>query len=327
MRVAVAVPCTDRKRGGAASLPARFRSVDASFPIEGRAERWASKLVAERASGEVLPLRDLYVGPGWTASIDLVGTLHERLEGSTDALVVSAGLGLQSLNPLLPGWPRYSATFATGHPDSIAGPTEDPSRAARKWWSLLSAQDQLGGGSFRGLAGTHDAVLVVASTPYLRAVADDLVAAAAAGLRVVAYTSSKLRLDALERFLVRFDARARRVAPASDARATADFVAYVARRIGADSLDVAAAQRFVERVLADHTAPSRPRGEPASSDEVREFIAEALTSDPAARKGPLLRRWRDAGRAFEQRRFGELYEEVRSSLAAASGAGPGGGRP
>lgn len=327
MRVAVAVPCTDRKRGGGAAPSVRLRSVDVSLPPEERAERWVGQLAAERASGEVLPLRQLYVGPGWTASVDLIATLDASLEGGVNALVVSAGLGLQSLSSPLPDWPRYSATFTAGHPDSVAGPMADASRAAGRWWSLLSAQALLGGGSFRGLAGTHDVVLVVASAPYLRAVADDLAAAAAAGLRVVAYSASTLRLDALDPFLVRFDARARRVAPASDARATADFVAFVSQQIGADSLDVVTAQRFVDRVLADHTAPSRPRGESARPDEVREFIAEALASDPAARKGPLLRRWRDAGRAFEQRRFGALYEEVRTSLAASSGSGAGGDRP
>lgn len=326
MRVAVAVPCTDRKRGGGAAHSVHLRSIDTSLALEERAERWTVQLAAERASGRVMPLTDLYVGPGWTASIDLVATLDATLGGDVDALVVSAGLGLQSLAPRLPGWPRYSATFTAGHPDSVAGPTDDVSRAAARWWSLLSAYVQLGGRSFLGLAGTHDAVLVVASAPYLRAVADDLAAAAAAGLRVVAYTSSKLRLDALEPFLIRFDARARRVAPASDARATADFVAFVAQRMGADSLDVVTAQRFVDRVLTGHMAPNRPRGRPAHPEEVREFIAEALASDPAARKGPLLRRWRDAGRAFEQRRFGALYEEVRSSLVASSGSGAGGDR-
>jgi hypothetical protein len=324
MGIAVAVPCTERKRGGRPSAAASLRTLDAGLQLGRRAEIWADRLVEERAVGENLPLSDLYVGPGWTASTQLVADLQASLESQVEGFVVSAGLGLQRLGDDGPRWPRYSATFTMGNPDSVATMGADPGQVAPAWWSLLEQQAPLGGTSFAALAGTRDRVLVVASVPYLRAVSDDLVAAADAGLRVIIYTSSALRLPALEPFLVRFDARARKVVPASDARASADFVAFVAGCMGEEMFDASAAQRFVESVLDGQPRPVRPRGASSLPDDVRKFIAEELRKNGSVRKGPLLRRWRDGGRAFEQKRFGAIYDEVFRDLRShSSDAGKG----
>jgi hypothetical protein len=187
---------------------------------------------------------------------------------------------------------------------------------ATTWWSLLGAQEPLGSTTFAGLAQTHGAAVIVASTTYLRAVSRDLIDASRKGLQVVVYSGTAEPLGILEPLVVRFDARARSVVPASDARASADFVAYIVTRLAEEALDVRAAQRFVFSLLEGQEPPSRPRGLSASPDEVRAFISEQLANDPSLKKSPLLRRWRDQGRAFEQKRFGELFEEIKRNLYA-----------
>jgi len=317
MRVAVAVPCTDRKRGGHPAPSARLRSVPAALPVDERAAQWVDRLLRERELGSPPPLSELYVGPGWTASMQLVAGVAEALDGCVDGFVISAGLGLQRLDQQGVGWPRYSATFASGHLDSVVADRRFQDQSASTWWSTLGQSAPLGGTTFAEVASSYDAVLVVASARYLRAVARDLAAAACSGLKVVAFAASAPRLSDVDPWLVRIDARARSVVAASDARASADFVAFVARHLGEDLLDIAAARDFVEHTLAGRTAPRRPRGTTAQPEEVRAFIEASLRADPDMRKGPLLRRWRDGGRAFEQKRFGAIYEDVVHDLRVA----------
>lgn len=310
MSVAVAVPCTDRKRGGPPVPAAMLRTIDTGLLIADRAARWVDRLLIERDMGMQSPLANLYVGPGWQASLQLVGTVSDAIDHAAAGYVVSAGLGLQPLGVEGVGWPRYSATFTLGHPDAVIADRRDAGEASTTWWAALGRSVPLGASTFTGLASSHDAVVVVASAAYLRAVREDLVAAARKGLRVVAFTASAAPLGDLEPHLVRLDARARSVVAASDARASADFVAFVARELGQGLLDVGAARGFVERTLEGREAPRRPRGVSAGRDEVRAFIEASLRDDPSVRKGPLLRRWRDGGRAFEQKRFGAIYDEV-----------------
>lgn len=310
MRVAVAVPCTDRKRGGQAMPEAMLRNVSVDLSISERVDQWVDRLLNERDRGVNPPLAELYVGPGWRASMQLVAGVKEAVESGVDGFVISAGLGLQRLDDEVRGWPRYSATFASRHPDSVVVGSRDQQRLATEWWSSLGRSEMLGGTTFVELSSSHDAVVVAASASYLRATAEDLVAAAQSGLRVVAFTASPVGLGDLDSYVIRIDARARSVVTASDARATADFVAFAARRLGEELLDIAAARRFVTGILEGRTAPPRPRGAAARPDEVRSFIEASLRADPELRKAPLLRRWRDEGRAFEQKRFGAIYDEV-----------------
>jgi hypothetical protein len=325
MRIAVAVPCTDRKRGGRPEPEAMLRNVPVDLPVAERAGQWVDQLLRARGRGSHPTLADLYVGPGWTASLQLIAGVTEALRWDGEGLVVSAGLGLQRLGDRAAGWPRYSATFASGHPDSVTISSADPARSSVEWWSMLGRSEALGGTTFAELASSLEAVLVVASAPYLRAASEDLMAAHRRGMKVVAFTSSTQRLDDLDEVLVRIDARARSVVPASDARATADFVAHVATVLREDLLDVTSARAFVERTLEGRVAPPRPRGATAQPEEVRDFIEAELRKDVTVPKGRLLRRWRDGGRAFEQKRFGALYDEVASAVRG--GSSGGGGRP
>lgn len=312
MGVAVAVPCTDRKRGGPPTPDSMLRSIDRGLPVADRAARWVDRLLSERERGMQRRLVDLYVGPGWRASMELVETISEAVGHAAAGYVVSAGLGLQPLGAEGAAWPRYSATFTPGHPDAVVD-RRDTGDVSTTWWAALGRSEPLGATTFASLAADHDALIVVASAPYLRAVREDLIAAARGGFPVVAFTASPAQLGDLEEHLVRLDARTRAVVPASDARATADFVAFVARALHDDLFDVDAAREFVAQTLEGREPPRRPRGVTAEPEEVRAFIETSLRDDPGARKGPLLRRWRDGGRAFEQKRFGEIYDEVALS--------------
>lgn len=322
MRVAVAVPCTDRKRGGRPNPQAMLRSIDPGLEVPERVSQWTTQLLRERERGPSQSLRDLYVGPGWAASMEMASGVAKALEQDVDGFVLSAGLGLQGLGSTTRCWPRYSATFASGHPDSVVR-SDARDLCAPRWWAELSRSAPLGATTFLELAASHDAVLVVASAPYLRAASEDLIEAARAGLRVVGFTASVVRQGDLEQFLVRLDARTRSIISAPDARATADFVAFAAAHLGADLLDVAAARAFVARTLEGREAPPRPRGLSSRPDEVRAYINAELQRDPRLRKGRLLRQWRDQGRSFEQKRFGAIFDEVITTIRE-TGTDPGG---
>lgn len=319
MGVAIAVPCTDRKRGGPPTPDSMLRNIDRELSVTDRAVHWVDRLLSERERGVQQSLVDLYVGPGWRASMELIDCVSEAVGHAAAGYVVSAGLGLQSLGVDGSAWPRYSATFTTGHPDAVVD-RRDSGDVSTTWWAALGRSEPLGATTFASLAADHDALIVVASAPYLRAVREDLIAAARGGCPVVAFTASPAPLGDLEQHLVRLDARTRAVVPASDARATADFVAFVAQELGEGLVDVDTARAFVARTLEGREAPRRPRGVTAEPEEVWAFIEASLRDDPGARKGPLLRRWRDEGRAFEQKRFGAIYDQV-ADAARSGGSG------
>lgn len=293
-----------------------FRNLEARVPLSKRAERWAHLLADQRDAGPSFPLRDLYVGPGWTSSKALLSAFSSPAERQCDGFVISAGLGLQPLEGDGSTWPSYSATFAGDHPDSVAPGRSGHGHSAAEWWRTLAGTESLGGTTFEEIAQSYDAVVVVASGRYLTAVAQDLIAASRSDVQMVAFSASSARLGALEPYVVRLDPRARSVVAASDARASADFVAYVVGQLGDEIVDAEAARSFVRQALAGRTAPRRPRGISSSPEDVRSFIEESLREDPLARKGALLRRWRDQGRAFEQKKFGAIYDEVAEAARA-----------
>ena len=55
-----------------------------------------------------------------------------------------------------------------------------------------------------------------------------------------------------------------------------------------------------------------------TDEDVRVFVRNALRANPRARHTTLLREYREAGYACEQKRFGRLFKEVEQSHARAN---------
>src|SRR5439155_12201897 len=160
------VTCSDRKTRPV-PRSRMLRSVSAPS-IDNRVQRWIETL--EHGSEEGLPAVDLYAGDHW-AVVRSLETVASGRGLDARIWVASAGYGLIPLRGLVRS---YSATFASGHPDSVATGRGDHRRGlAQRWWAALSLWRRGGAGTPRSLRelATQEptGVLLVAASPnYLR---------------------------------------------------------------------------------------------------------------------------------------------------------------
>jgi hypothetical protein len=302
VRIGVVVPCTESKR--ASSPGQRLRDI---APGPQRAARW---LTAAGNDPHRVPAQSLYKGVGWRASADLIRTAE--LLGEAEALIVSAGYGaLQATEEI----GNYSATFVPGHADSIVRENAgDIAAGNEKWWTELN---ELRGdaGPVATLATNVDALFVAASARYIDALGDDL-AAATTMVPTIIFSAGRPRDERLYAFAPRFDRRLREGATpfvrANDQSLNQRVAAAVIARLGEGAVDPTTVRNLLGSAM-DRPPPVRHERRVVSDAAITRFIERSLRADPRATKSVLLRRWRDAGRACEQRRFGRLFDGVRAA--------------
>ncbi len=310
------VTCSDRKTRPVPRART-LRSVRGRT-MDDRVHRWIERL--QDASEESVPALDLYAGDHWTVVRSLEAVASSR---GLDARiwVASAGYGLI---PLRGGVHSYSATFASGHPDSVATGRNgsDPGGLAQRWWAALTLWRRGGAGmprSLRELAVQEpNGVLLVAASPdYVRAASEDLEAAAASlrsSERVAVFSAATGSLGALERFRVPSSARLQALLGGARQSLNARLLKRALEEAKHNGSLTAPALRAWAKELATMQPPA-PRYDhtPMSDDEVRTFVASKLEENPSAKYTALLRQLRDSGRACEQSRFRRLFEEVRGA--------------
>jgi hypothetical protein len=299
--LAAVVPCTDSKFGAGPGVA--LRDLDLGLPREELTGKWLDRLAAAPTYGRA---SDLYKGPGWAASLNLVASL-QATDAQVEWRILSAGYSL--LHPDAPV-ARYSATFLAGHPDSVPGVGVD-AHAAVGWWERVN---RLRGEPQALLALTQgaDGLLIAASALYVDAVTPELLAAARR-IPTVVFCAGRPRDSEVAALVPRFDRRLREGADPFVGGGDVGFNQRVAARV-AELLGPGVVDRArVDEVLAaamDRDGPVRHGRQVASDGAVMAFIGAALVTDPKASRTALLRRWREGGRACEQRRFGSLYERV-----------------
>lgn len=312
--VLVLVTCASRK-----FLPApaeRMLRNARGDSVADLARGWVSQLV--RSGSPRLPAAELYAGNYWSDVRSLPGYWPR---GQIEVWICSAGYGLLSWRTAIG---PYSATFSPGHPDSlpgrIAGPTAGPLR--RSWWAALAEWE----GPEPGLPRTIEQlvvsrpgwpVLVVASSGYLGAFADDLRASVPRldNPDELAIISAGTRdLPGLTRHLIPCDARLRRLVggpmTSLNARIAGLALADAAPRpLGAAGLR-AWSQGLLDG-LESRPAVARAR---IGDDQVLEYIRGELLHNPGVSRSTLLQRLRDSGRACEQARFAALFLRARGGI-------------
>lgn len=295
----VLVPCSSGK-----TLPTadglRGRSLLA-LPSDQRVSSWKKAIADARPR---VPIHTLYKGGAWTLAREAAVAASRR--GGT-ACVVSAGLGLAAFDALAPG---YDITFAAGSPDLIPGGALPESRAS--WWQALAGDDGLNRLQSRG---THDVLLVALPEAYLEAVAPSLVAVIAT-----------LGVDRVSVFASRLSPFARRYLNECWVPVTADQTTTLRGNAGQSSLsallhllqtlptDVTLTRTAVQELLgqlAGRDTPLYPKRERLGRAHAVAWIDAAITSGkPPISASQALRRYRDAGFAYEQKAFHLLFAEI-----------------
>ncbi len=309
MHLHLITTCTNRKRGSVAP-ERRMRAVDPGS-IEARSDQWWGYLAAS-PDGELVPARDLYVGPHWLRSLEAARLAKDS--GVFDAVsvhVISAGYGLLGVDQLVA---PYSATFTPGHADSVVAPHEDPP----DWWSALAAQGlDSGVRRIRDLVdATSDARLVVIASPlYLHAIGRDLLEASEhlddESTSVVCGGRVPTKLQHLALALDGGKARGLN-ARMIDLGAAA--TAHLASTVRDHAFERSAASRILNEIPSEAAPSSVRRGRTATDEEVRERVRHGLSTEPESKTAMLRRIRREGEIACEYRRFGQLFAEVQSDL-------------
>lgn len=169
MKLRLIVPCTKRKHLPAAELALAQLAGSGYQDSQALVAEWWSRALSA-SQGRTLPAGRLYRGAQWP----LVQAARQHCPA--DLHILSAGLGLLGEHDPVPG---YGATFSRGADDTVALPGMTLSQAHPHWWQLLSERrlpGQAGPRTLAELMAAHpdDGFLVVASPPYLHAIACDL---------------------------------------------------------------------------------------------------------------------------------------------------------
>lgn len=314
----IVVTCTKRKRLPA---PARLRlgSVRKGTPADV-ARRWTEHL--EQATTPKVRVASLYAGDHWQIAAGLPAAAAS-CGVKAQLWVLSAGYGLIAGSAHVA---PYSATFSVGHPDEVLRRFNDPDTSAvRDWWASLSQWPGPQAGDPRTLTdlvvrSPHTPIVVIASPKYLAAIQDDLLKARTAladPATLIVVSAGARGRGPLAESMVECSARLQ----ASLGGALMSLNVRVARSIIEKGpkypWTVAGFQRLLETLPMDESTGRSPTREAVRDEDVRTFVRKALRANPGARHTTLLREYREAGYACEQKRFGRLFKEVEQSHARA----------
>lgn len=265
------------------------------------------------------PALELYEGDHWAVARELPEIA--RAAGFRPSLwVASAGYGLVPTDVKLAS---YSATFAAASPDTVILPNSDPRAAPAAWWRALSRRRLRGSDAPRQLAeltansNRRTAFLVVVSTPYLRALGEDLVTAAGtcgdSGRMIVVTSHPGPAAPSLRDAWVPAAAPLRLALGGSLTSLHARVARHLLAGLSPTTFGPRVARETVKRLLA--RTPDLPQFDRARLDDgkVCDWIRAELKRDQSVSHTQLLRRFRDAGNACEQARFRGLFTIEKES--------------
>lgn len=308
-RINLIVTCTQAKRH--APVVKAASEINLDLPVPARRDEWARAL-ATRAS-EKCVARDLYSGDHWSVA----SGLHcPDGDPATSIWVASAGYGLVSIDAkLLP----YAATFRCGEDDSVCSSLDQ----AHLWWDELATLPPPVDGAPRTIEqlvalDPSAALMVVASPTYLAAMTHDIESAIlqmdCQEQALVVSAGAEQRFPSLARLGVRFDARMQKVVGGAMQGLNARVARFIIQKCGFPGVGREDVQAELDRhssKLPKFLYPQRPRQEDSA---VLEFIRVGLVANPKSTKSSLLRELRDAGKACEQRRFGDLFQTAKVKI-------------
>lgn len=306
------VSCTHRKKAVVpAPLCARtLRSTSLLDRLDEWIERRETHVAEERRAS------DLYAGDHWQVA-QSVARVAGDVGLDVRLWVCSAGYGLiRASTPVKP----YSYTFAARHADSVAPlVTRDANGSSPSmWWSGLCARPASKAPA-RGIAGLAAdepgvPVVVVASEPYVTAMAEDLVEALAALrsqdlLSIVSSGTDAKRVPELASCLLPADARFEAIVGGTRAALNVRIARLMFQHADGQVLSRTHLGATLERLSSTLPPLRRFTRRRLSDDDVRAFIEEARQSDPSVSKTHLLRKLRAGDAACEQARFSDIFNQ------------------
>jgi hypothetical protein len=301
-RIALVVACSQRKR---AVPPAELRLSSIGGEPDERATEWSRRVRVVDADSYLAT--DLYAGEHWQAAREAY-RLTLRYSSRAEFWIVSAGYGLiTDGKPIKP----YSATFASGVPDSVWRGSIDGGRRSclEEWWRRLPHDVRL-----TDLVVGGAMIVVAAGASYVTALDSDLAVACRED-------------DTGERLSV-ISAGSREAPGLLPGDTHRHVLGGVAASFNARLLlllaESAASHQFRRTRLVRHllrSAGQKPRSTSvrrhvAVDTEVLDQIARIREFSPDISRTDALRRVRSAGIACGQERFAFLWRRMLAEDAS-----------
>lgn len=279
-----------------------------------RARAWLARL---RAAPSTIRPEQLYTGDSWYVARRLVRSLGDGAQ----LWALSAGVGLvQSEDPIAP----YSATFRSGHPDSVHRPGDrcHPRIAKREWWRELTTRGESIGLSSRSISALAESsppasIVVCAGTEYIDALAEDLLHAQQlldAPERMLIFGAGTCRVPGLEDSWISLPTRLRREVGGTLGSLSIRSAERVLQEACHERIEVPSARRAVALLSDGLEELPMLRRRRLPDKELSDWIVAAIQEQPNLTKTAALRRLRDGGLACEQSRFSNLFAEVQDAL-------------
>jgi hypothetical protein len=308
----IVVTCTKRKSVPTADC-LQLSSFAGSTVVE-LARNWINRL--EAAAAKFTRADELYSGDHWQIARSLPQLASGR-KVQVRLWVCSAGYGLiPSWAPLQP----YSATFSDHHRDSLLRRFASLGRASiRDWWSEIAKWPGPVPGeprSFSELAREmkHSPLIFVASDVYLRAVGTDLEVARTelADPRLLTIVSGGATpVGVLTPHFLPCNARLQPLLGGALMSLNVRAVRRILLRVERWPLRCDDLAAEFQPLLDAQPDTEQPKRRQLTDNKVQQFIQRHLSRCPSLCASTLLRRLRDSGYACEQKRFGNLFLQVR----------------
>ena len=301
----IVTACTKRKAGDANVRMSTF----APGTIDEVGGRWVAALNVANA---ITPAANVYQGGGHAESRRAVAVSNYH------HLIVSAGLGLVSADARIPS---YAATVLPGEDDVLAKLHDGETAAG--WWHWIQDHSPFACSLERAMIAGEGPCLIALPHTYLAMIADDLLSLPRIQLERVRLFSGSNAPQHLAQFQMPYDDRLD--GADSPYRGTrANFAARAMRHFVVSILPTHETQsapqhaKAVGAALSTWRSPARTIGQRKTDAELREVLIENWEAVDG-RSTRMLRLLRDdLGIACEQRRFANLFGELRSERGNAA---------
>ncbi len=299
MRPLVLLPCSASKRlASTANLEGACLQ---GVPESERSRVWRANMAAATTR---VPVRELYKGGAWSVSLR-AAELAEAMGGS--ARVVSAGLGLVSLEETAPG---YDITFVGS--GSNAAPGARTSVGREEWWTELDGSMSL---SRLAESGRYDVILCALPSAYVdaasRALRRSIEILGADRVTVLVCKPTLHAVATLGANLVSVEAQKTTVLGGSAGQASLIALVHILTRASTSTDLHLGSVRSALASLESRTVPLYPKRQRVGQEHARAWLINVLEQSGAPTSASqALKRYRDAGFALEQKNFHALFAAV-----------------
>ena len=267
--------------------------------------------------GQTIRALDLYQGDHWQVAKSLVGINNPF--GKSRLWVCSAGYGLIPAECLIA---PYSATFSTGHPDSVPERLEGGNKDLVQWWKDVakwSGPDPRKPRTIAEIALSfpNSRILVAASNSYLQTMLEDLEIARKTLVRedqLVLFSGTGRVPDDLSDNLVSSDARLQSFFGGALMSLNVRTLGWAIDNSQETGLSPERIRKSLSKKLSEVTPYERVNRTQLTDIEVSEFIERQHRRGHPLVATSLLKLLRSTGFACEQKRFRKLLFQTMEAI-------------